>query len=583
MAHSYNSLLFSALRRVVAPVALGVLGLAAPARAQAPAWQAVQATTQLSGNVSAVSASTVDLTGSVFLVGTFRGTVSFGSHSLTSPGGACFIAKWRPGTGFHWAQRLDVSTVANVSFNGAALYVAGSYAAPTATLGPLTLTSAGGSDGYVARLTDLGSTCSVEWAQSLGGPADDQILTMAHRGQSVFVGGDFASSTLTLGSLSLLNSSPGSTDAFVAKVADAGTAGEPYWAERIGGPGRDYVGALAVDNVRLYVGGGFYGATTTIGSTILTNTSTSPALATSDAFVARLTDGGFSSSGFSWAERIGGPVFEEVSALAVNGSSVYVAGRFNSLTATLGSTNLTNASGSFDTFVAKLTDNTSAAALAWAYRAGGSGHDAPAALAVRGSKLLMAGAFYSATVSFGPHTLTNASPLDTYDIFLTQLEDAGSSAAFTWAQRAGGSGDDDVRSLAVRGSTVYAAGSVMPTAGFGTHSVTTPAGSQVAYLASLTDLTLSTAAPAWAAGLQLYPNPARHAATVQLPAITGATQEEATLTLTDALGRAVRTQQVTLGPAGTRTELALDALPAGLYQLRVQVGAQQVSRALALE
>ncbi|WP_262895756.1 T9SS type A sorting domain-containing protein [Hymenobacter ruricola] len=59
----------------------------------------------------------------------------------------------------------------------------------------------------------------------------------------------------------------------------------------------------------------------------------------------------------------------------------------------------------------------------------------------------------------------------------------------------------------------------------------------------------------------LFPNPAHHAATLRLPAGTA----PAPLTLTDALGRAVRRYPVPVGP---ETALDLRGLPAGLYLLR---------------
>ncbi|WP_460676126.1 T9SS type A sorting domain-containing protein [Hymenobacter coalescens] len=570
------------LKRVFVPVATGIascLASAGAAQAQAPDWQSVLNTTQTVGNSSTVTATAVNAAGDVFLAGTIRGSVSFGSTVVSSTGGTeAFVAKWTPGLGFRWVQPLGVSTVAHVVVNGSSVLLAGAYSAASVRLGTSVLTSAGGTDGYLARLTDAGSSASFDWARSLGGSADDKIYALAASGSSVYIAGDFYSPALAVGNTTLTNAGTGTNDAFVAKFTDAGSAGTPEWALRVGSAERDVATALAVSGTSVYLAGSFYGSSIALGSTSLPNTPS--ALGGSDAFVAKLTDGG-SSGTFTWAQHIGGEVFEEVWVLGVSGSSVYATGRFNSLTAALGSTILANASGSFDTFVAKLTDGGNTGAFTWAYRAGGTGHDAGWGVAVRGNSLYVAGAFYSATATFGSTTLTNASSLDTYDLFVTKLVDAGSSASFSWAQRAGGTQDDEARSLALGANRLYIGGYVQPEASFGSMTLLAPVGERVAYVAWLNDAALATTAPAWAVGLQLYPNPARSAVTVQLPAVPGASQ--ATLTLTDALGRTVLTQAAPMTAAGSRTELPLPGLSAGLYHVRVQAGGQQASRALVIE
>ena len=60
---------------------------------------------------------------------------------------------------------------------------------------------------------------------------------------------------------------------------------------------------------------------------------------------------------------------------------------------------------------------------------------------------------------------------------------------------------------------------------------------------------------------RFFPNPAHRTAILRLPAGTA----PASLTLTDALGRAVRRYPI---PAGAEAALDLQGLPAGLYLLR---------------
>ena len=108
-------------------------------------------------------------------------------------------------------------------------------------------------------------------------------------------------------------------------------------------------------------------------------------------------------------------------------------------------------------------------------------------------------------------------------------------------------------------------------ANFGTTTLSNAnASNSLGFLASLTDPTLTPTAPSRALPpVPLYPNPARHAATLRLPAGTA----PAPLTLTDALGRAVRRYPA---PASPEATLDLRGLPAGLYLLRGAGPAQRL-------
>jgi hypothetical protein len=104
----------------------------------------------------------------------------------------------------------------------------------------------------------------------------------------------------------------------------------------------------------------------------------------------------------------------------------------------------------------------------------------------------------------------------------------------------------------------------------------------MAFLASLTDPTLTaTTTTKGSLNFTLAPNPARAAATVQLAPVPGATH--ATLVLTDALGRVVRSHTPALSAAGLRYELLLNGLAQGVYALRVEAGISSTVRRLVVE
>ncbi|MBO2010263.1 T9SS type A sorting domain-containing protein [Hymenobacter negativus] len=106
-----------------------------------------------------------------------------------------------------------------------------------------------------------------------------------------------------------------------------------------------------------------------------------------------------------------------------------------------------------------------------------------------------------------------------------------------------------------------------PTAPFSTLALAGPASGPTAFLASLTNPTLTaTAAAQGNLSFTLAPNPARTAVAVQLPARPDA--PTATLTLTDALGRTLRTAILTA--AGLHQELDLRGLAPGLYTVQMR-------------
>ncbi len=556
-------------------LALFLLVLHLPAAAQAPAWQSARAvavaTAAATNNYSVISATAVDAAGNVYLAGSFTNAVVLGGTTLTSDGERdVFVAKFNPASNqFVWAQRAggtggDEANALAVS--GTSVYVAGYFDSPTAGFGPTNLTNSGFSDVFVAKLTDAGSTSSFAWAEQAGGTDFDNARALAVSGTSVYVSGEFRSPTADFGPIALTNADtstvPGTADVFVAKLTDMGSTGSFGWAQRAGGTGFDYTRALAVSGTSVYVSGEFSSSMAGFGLTSLSSAGSA------DVFVAKLTDAG-STGSFAWAQRAGGIRYDAPYALAISGSSVYIAGTFASPMAGFGLTSLPG-TGSDDVFVAKLTDAGSTGSFAWAQRAGGIGYDAPYALAVSGSSVYVAGTFASPMAGFGAATLTNAG---SYDVFVAKLTDAGSTGSFAWAQRAGGTGSDAAFAVAISGTVVYVAGDFDGlTANFGSITLSNPTQNSIlGFLASLTDATLTaTTSPAGPrVPAALFPNPAHHAATLRLPAGTA----PAPLTLTDALGQAVRRYPA---PAGAEAALDLHGLPAGLYLLRGAGPAQRL-------
>ncbi len=525
-----------------------LLTAAQPLCAQAPAWQ--DATSPGSGYGSSTA---VDAAGNTYVTGSFDGTATFGATTLTSAGGSdIFVAKRTPTGAWQWAARAggsegDFGSSVTVDGSGSVV-VTGGFDSPNITFGTTTLTNNSGfsRDLFVAKLTPTGAW---QWATRAGGSEFDESVGVAVDGNGgVVVTGNFISPTIAFGTITLTNANAGVSDLFVAKLTPMGVW---QWATRSGCSVSGLSVGVAVDGSGgVVVTGGFASPTITFGTITLTNANAG----VSDIFVAKLTPMG----AWQWATRAGGIESERSVGVAVDGTgSVVVTGSFG-LAITFGAITLTSA-GEGDIFVAKLTPT---GAWQWATSTGGSGDDGGFGVAVDGSgSVVVTGDFSSPTIPFGTTTLTSAGD---YDLFVAKLTPTG---AWQWATGAGGSNADFGLSVALNGSgSVVIAGAFnSPTIRFGATTLTNPtSGSEAIFLARLSSVT-GLPDEANAPGLSLWPNPAH--GTVRLSsAAPGPVQ------LLDAVGRVVRTSHVAPGTSN----LDLSGLPPGLYTVRAGTQARRL-------
>ncbi len=278
--------------------------------------------------------------GSSIITGRFRGTATFGTTRLRSPGSvSMFTAKINANGTYAWAIRVggpgntgagDVSALADGSS-----IITGSFMG-TATFGATTLTSAGGGDAFTAKLNADGTYA---WATRGGGTgrAVARGVSALADGSSIITG--WFNGTATFGATSL-TSMGGAFDAFTAKLNADGTYA---WVTQASGTSSaDATGVSALADGSSIITGNFNG-TATFGTRTLTS------VRGDDTFTAKLNADGT----YAWVIRGGGTnndYASGVSALA-DGSSI-ITGYFWG-TATFGSTALTSA-GSPDTFTARI-------------------------------------------------------------------------------------------------------------------------------------------------------------------------------------------------------------------------------------
>lgn len=482
------------------------------------------------------------------------------------------------------------------------------------TLGSTTLTSAGGSDVFVARLNSSG-----QWLQAIqaGGPGDDNAnaLVLDATGNAV-VGGTFghvngSTTTATFGATTLATVGTfGFPDAFVAQLSPNG-----QWlqAVRTGGPDNDWLPALALDGagnvvvlvtssfpagsaqfavtkLNLSTGtwtplnqvsnssaiqpnvmaldatgniviGGNFGGSASFGTTTLVSNSSQ------DMFVARMSAGG------QWTQAVQVPQSGNSSAppcnvktLAVDGAGTVTIAGILVESATFGSTTLTfqrTGSGIYDVFVARLS-----AAGQWtqALQAGGPQNDIVNAMTVDAAgNTIIAGLTGPGgaptgplTATFGATTLTSVGG---YDVFVATLSPSGQ-----WLQAAcaGGLGGDVAYAVAVdaAGNITVAGGCGNP-ANFGNISLASTSSYGMAFVARLAPTITATRAATLAETFTLAPNPAGAAVRLTWPETSTVSR---TIQVFDAMGREAHSQEL---PARASTAM-LDAagLAPGLYMVR---------------
>lgn len=157
---------------------------------------------------------------------------------------------------------------------------------------------------------------------------------------------------------------------------------------------------------------------------------------------------------YVWAERLGGSSGDDLTGLAVNGTSIYVTGTGRSANFTVG-TQGSVAGLSSDVYVVKLTDTGTAATYVWSQIAASTSPDTGVAVAVSGNNVYVTGVHSpGATIAFGSLTLPATSSGG--EAFVAKILDGGSSSSWLWAKGIVGAPQD----IAADASGVYLTGSM---------------------------------------------------------------------------------------------------------------------------
>lgn len=438
----------------------------------------------------------VDAAGNSYLTGSFTGTVDFDparTHAgdadvLTARGGNdIFVAKYAPDNSLVWARRMggdavstnggftDVGEEIEIDGNGN-VYVTGGFK-ETADFGPVSLTSAGDWDGFVAKLNASGS---VLWANRWGAGLEDvgkgvdtdaagnvyvvggrtykdssglfsvhnnhglDVLKFSPTGSAVwakwvntrsiplsadlavdtagnvFVGGKFSGSVdLDPGSKTRYFSSGGSYSGFVLKLTSAGSYGwaSTFYGQTVGSTsGYSAVQSIALDGGGNVIVGGWYRGPVDFNPGA--GTTTLPTIG--GAFITKLN----STGGLVWARALESASSTFVYGLAVDAAGgIYAAGTlFGTVDFDPGAgTHSRTTAGGSDAFVLKLD---SAGNFGWAETFGSTGNDIGWGIAVDAAGTVYLAGAYQGNVDFDPdpmgtYVLTNAGSF--YNLYHVRL------------------------------------------------------------------------------------------------------------------------------------------------------------------
>ena len=306
------------------------------------------------------------------------------------------------------------------------VYLAGQFE-NTTTIGATSLTSAGSTDIWVAKLNTSGT---VVWVRSFGSNGSDWGNGVGVDGAgNVYVSGGMQGS-VTFGSTTL--TSAGNNDLFLTKLNTSGTV---QWATRVGGTGDDNGGwlqGLAVDSAgNSFVSGQIQGTVTVAGSTLTSAGGL-------DAFVGKVNSSGV----WQWGAIGGSTDSEHAYGVALDGQGgAYLTGLHRGAS-TFGSISIGH-SGSEDAYVARVN---SSGTWQWVRTIHGTGSDNAVSIDSDSTGApVVAGYFYSPTMTVGSTTLTYAGGSHA-DAWAAKWNASGT---FQWAVHLGGTYDDGFYGVAV--------------------------------------------------------------------------------------------------------------------------------------
>jgi hypothetical protein len=325
---------------------------------------------------------TTDLSGNVYITGSFWGTADFdpgvNTTLLFSSGGDdIFISKYDASGNLIWTKGIgssgnETGKCVNVDLAGN-VYESGRFNSDTIDFDPgpaiYNVITSGAEDIFISKFNSSGNLI---WAKQMGGLLTDECLSsIVDQAGNIYSTGMFQQSAdINPGPGSHILTTPGGGD-FDVFLTELDSSGNFVWAVNIGGTAMDLATSITIDlQGNLILAGDFrYTADFDPGSGVFSMTAFNT---TSDIFILKLDPAG----NFIWAKQISGQLAESTKGMSLDlAGSIYLTGNFYG-TADFdpgpGIYNLTPVHSNDDIFICKLDSNGN---FAWAQSFGGSGSD----------------------------------------------------------------------------------------------------------------------------------------------------------------------------------------------------------------
>lgn len=294
---------------------------------------------------------------SIYVSGTFEspyiplGSDTIYNQSITNPK-EVFLIKFDRTGNIIWAKSFgglgnDEGNSVCCDKSGNVL-LAGNFKSQSITIDSTALwnKAVGNNDVFLAKFNSQGHLI---WAKSEGGDSFEELYDIASDDKNnVYMSGNFASKTITLGNNTFNNYSPTgwTQDIFLIKYDSLGNLS---WAKTAGGQGLDWATCVKVDNnENVYLAGSFSSPSINFLAHSFLNSNGG---STYDLFITKF----FSDGNFAWAKTNGGNIHENIHDICIDiNGNIYAAGGFNSHLIELGPVSLSSTSNYYDIFFGKL-------------------------------------------------------------------------------------------------------------------------------------------------------------------------------------------------------------------------------------
>ena len=501
----------------------------------------------------------VDSAGNSYVAGYFSGTADFDGISLTSAGATdIFVAKLDPDGNWLWAKRAG-GTMADDAYgvctDGDANVNITGYFKSTALFGTISLTSSGAEDIFVAKLDANGNWLYAERAGGAGFDAGTRLIPDSNG--DILVTGAYAG-TASFGTLTLTGNT--GYNVFVAKLD---MYAEWVWVTQAVGTGNMYGNDISTDGANCYIIGGLNG-TLTFGAQTMTSSGNW------DICLAKLDGDG----NWVWVKKAGGTSEDAGYAISCDSNGYcLITGYFQGY-ADFGTFHYSSA-GDEDIFIARL--DTSGNWL-WALPAGGTAQDYGGDVYMDNYGNCYAIGCFSYTIELGNHSFTSQG---SQDIFIARLDHEGNCL---WATSIGGNNVDVGFGIVTDSSGNYhVCGSFSSSVAFGTTWLNCAGGYDI-FVGKLSsgvgiDDELAPEAASVSSLSDAWPNPFRVGATATVKANI-ADRESGTLRLYNLRGQIVQSQQLSSGVH----QISVDGndLPAGIYLFQLKTQTTNTTKKLVL-